>query len=201
MPRKSYKKTARKSSKKNFNEDFMPISNRITTRIVEPHNEYHNHFSKNFLIGSIVGGIMGIIINISALMWLQKLEELNCACSEHWMRNYIKYYLYIIIPMFFISLIINIYAYVSNINIYQLNDNDLFIFYKNFSGVVSLFGFANIFIVIIFINRLKEINCVCSEDIKREVYWIYNIVLAAFICLTILLILVGLPLSLMSMKR
>ena len=43
-----------------------------------------------------------------------------------------------------------------------------------FHMIISIFGFINIFIVIIFINKLKEINCVCSEDIRREVYYIYN---------------------------
>jgi hypothetical protein len=40
--------------------------------------------------------------------------------------------------------------------------------------IISIFGLINIFIVIIFINKLKELNCVCSEDIRREVYYIYN---------------------------
>lgn len=199
MPRKSSRKTVRKSSNKSL-EEFMPISSKLTTRFVAPPSESPSS-SKRILIASIVGGIIGVIINISALMWLQKLEELNCACSEHWMRNYIKYYLYVIIPMFFIGLIVNIYAYSANISINEINNNDLFIFYRTFSGIVSLFGFANIFIVIIFINRLKELNCECSEDIKREVYWVYNIVLAAIIGLTILFMLVGLPLALMSLKR
>lgn len=199
MSRKSSKKNVRKSSKKSL-EEFMPISSKLTTRLVTPPNQSPSS-SKGMLIASIVGGIIGIIINISALMWLQKLEELNCACSEHWMRNYIKYYLYVIIPIFFIGLIINIYAYFSDVSINEIHNNNLFIFYRSFAGIVSLFGFANIFIVIIFINRLKEINCECSEDIKREVYWVYNIILAAIIGLTILFMLVGLPLAFMSLRR
>ena len=105
------------------------------------------------------------------------------------------------IHMLFIGLIINIYGYFSDVSINEIHNNNLFIFYRSFAGIVSLFGFANIFSVIIFINRLKEINCECSEDIKREVYWVYNIVLAAIIGLTILFMLVGLPLALMTLRR
>lgn len=195
MPRKSSNKSARKSSKKSL-EEFMPMSSKLTTRLAAPPPN-----SKRMLIASIVGGIIGIIINVSALMWLQKLEKLNCACSEHWMRNYIKYYLYIIIPIFFIELIINVYAYVADISVKDIQNNDLIIFYKSFAGIVSIFTVANIFIVIIFINRLKELNCECSEDIKREVYWVYNIVLAAIISLAILFMLIGLPLALMTLRR
>jgi len=199
MSRKNYKKNSRKSSKKSL-EDFLPISRKLNSQFVSPPNKYQPS-NKRILIASIVGGIIGIIINISALLWLKKLEELNCACSEHWMRNYIKYYLYVIIPMFFIGLIINIYAYVTEVTISEFNNNDLIIFYRSFAGIVSLFGLANIFIVILFINRLKELNCECSEDIKREVYWVYNIVLASIIGLTILFMLIGLPLALMTLGR
>tara|TARA_B100000497_G_C7504628_1_gene307811 strand:+ start:69 stop:668 length:600 start_codon:yes stop_codon:yes gene_type:complete len=199
MPRKSSKKNFRKSSKKNL-EDFMPMSSKLTTRLVARPSQ-SSPSNKRILIASIVGSIIGIIININALIWLQKLEKIKCACSEHWMRNYIKYYLYVIIPMFFIGLIINIYAYVADVSINEIHNNDLFILYRSFAGIVSLFGFANIFIVIIFINRLKELNCECSEDIKREVYWVYNILLATIIALTILFMLVGLPLALMTLRR
>ena len=41
----------------------------------------------------------------------------------------------------------------------------------------------NVCFVIIYINKLKESNCECSEDIRREVYWIYNIVMASLICI------------------
>ncbi len=43
---------------------------------------------------------------------------------------------------------------------------------------------------IIYINKLKELNCKCSEDIRREVYWIYNIILASVICILIILMLI-----------
>jgi hypothetical protein len=56
--------------------------------------------------------------------------------------------------------------------------------------IISVFGFINIFVVIIFINKLKEINCVCSEDIRREVYYIYNTI-SLFIIAFYLLLFIG----------
>jgi hypothetical protein len=49
--------------------------------------------------------------------------------------------------------------------------------------IYVLYALINIVIAIIFINKLKELNCECSEDIRREVYWIYNIVMASLICI------------------
>ena len=83
-----------------------------------------------------------------------KLEEMNCACSEHWMRSYIKYYLYVIIPIFCIGLLINAYLYISDYSIIDLNNNDVFMFYKSF--LHSLRGLSNIntiFLVLICINQ------------------------------------------------
>ena len=203
MPRKT-KRPSKNTSKKSVKdyEDFMPASNKITSKIIAPSDKGpFNSIKKRIVIAMIVGGIIGLIINVSALTWLHKLDEMNCACSEHWMRSYIKYYLYVIIPIFCIGLLINIYLYIFDYNIVDLNNNDVFIFYKSFTNIVSSFGFANIFIVIIFINRLKEINCECSEDIKREIYWIYNIILASIIGGTLLFALISALVFFMAFKR
>ena len=78
--------------------------------------------------------------------------------------------------------------------------SSLFSFYRVFVGFVNFLGFLNIIISIIFINKLKEINCECSEDVKREVYFIYNIVLASIISITILLLLMSIPLALLKTR-
>jgi hypothetical protein len=136
----------------------------------------------------IIALIIGLTINISALMWINKLEEINCACSEHWMRTYIKYYLYVLIPLSIINAILTIYRFNS-----PTYNETFYNYYRIFTFIFGFFGFMNIFIAVIFINKLKEINCVCSEDIKREVYWIYNIILLAIISINLLLALIMLP--------
>jgi len=138
--------------------------------------------------------LISLAININAIIWITKLEKINCACSEHWMRKYIEYYLYAIIPIQVLNIIIWIGLYSTN-NIKELNfyntKNTLFRIYLSFTQIIAFFGFINIFIVIIFINRLKEINCDCSEDIKREVYYIYNIVQLSIVCMYIFFAIIG----------
>ena len=151
------------------------------------------------LLFSIISGVLGLIINIFAIMWIYKLENINCKCSNNWMRLYIKYYLLLIIPVISTTLLINVYLYFNNL-VYSDITNSLFTFYRLFAGFVTIIGLINIFISIIFINRLKEINCECSEDIKREVYYIYNIVLASLICIIILLTLMSIPLIILKFK-
>lgn len=138
---------------------------------------------------SIILLIIILLININASMWIAKLEKLNCACSDNFMRNYIKYFLFVMIPAIIVQLFVAIYMYSNNINsICMSNTMLMFVGFSRF--IFGIFYIINICIAIIYINRLKELNCECSEDIRREVYWIYNIILASIFCILIILMLI-----------
>ena len=154
------------------------------------------------ILFSIVMWIIALIINVYALVWIMKLEAIpECKCSDNWMRLYIKYFLHVYIPILIISIILYVYLYSFGLSPNDLNNNGVFVAYRMFVGIVGLFGFANMIIAIIFINKLKEINCECSEDIKREIYFIYNIVLASFMAVIILLGLIAFPIGVLSSMR
>jgi hypothetical protein len=146
----------------------------------------------NIIMVTIVLSIIILIINVNALLWINKLDTMNCACSESYMRTYIKYYLYFNIVIISIDLLLNIYLYTGNISPFELAKNPLYSIYTAIKSVFFIFSVINIVIVIIFINKLKELNCECSEDIRREVYWIYNIILVCYIGIVILLAMIGL---------
>jgi hypothetical protein len=146
---------------------------------------------RNFLILNVIIGIVILVINVYAILWIHKLDTINCACSESYMRTYIKYYLYVFIPFICIDILMSLYLLTSNTSILDLANNTLYNIYRNIRAVFSIFTIVNIVIVIIFINKLKEINCECSEDIVREVYWIYNIVLACYLLIAFLIIIVS----------
>jgi hypothetical protein len=154
---------------------------------------------KSVILFNIIGGILALVINIFAIIWIYKLENIDCKCSNNWMRLYIKYYLLIIIPIMVITLFINVYLYFNNLEYSDIKSNLLSLYFFIIGGF-NIFGFLNIIISIIFINKLKEINCDCSEDIKREVYYIYNIIMASLICLTILLLLMSIPIAILRLK-
>ena len=186
----------------NFDVENFQQKIRMTTPLSLNNSEETHGSLKSGIVLNIIGGIVAIIININALVWLNKLETIKCECSGHWMREYIKYYLYVAIPVFIINLIIYLYAFAANDCRVLLSDNNpVMSIYGGFVGIVSLFGFVNIFIAIIFINKLKEINCECSEDIKREVYWIYNIILASIILLVIIFMLISIPFVVMKHEK
>lgn len=164
--------------------------------VEEFEEEMKNKSPLTIFLYIIIGGIT-IIINYMALMWILKLEEIDCKCSDSWMRYYIKYFLYLYFIVQIILLIVNIYIYANGLPP-KIFMNGLWIYFILF---FSLFSFINIIISIIYIDQLKKLNCDCSEDIKREVYWYYNIIRVVFIIFTILLSLATMFLvSLVSLK-
>jgi len=195
MPRKSKSKSSPKSkSLKSLSPvPGSPVGVPLTTQ---------SSNQSGTILFSIVIWIIALIINVYALVWIMKLEAIpECKCSDNWMRLYIKYFLHVYIPILIISIILYVYLYLSGLAPNDLNNNGVFVAYRMFVGIVGLFGFANMIIAIVFINKLKEINCECSEDVKREIYFIYNIVLASFMAIIILLGLMAVPIAILSMRK
>jgi hypothetical protein len=173
---------SRSSDKKIITEKMSNISNNLDNL---------DKIKKGGLLGAIVGNIFGIAIAIMAYTWLVNLEKINCACSESWMRKYIKYYLTAYLALFGVSLFVNIAIYLLDMNLNEIRANPFLIIFNTLISIFNIFAIPNIIISIIFITKLKEMNCECSEDIKREVYWVYNIVLASVLALTVLMLLVA----------
>jgi hypothetical protein len=153
------------------------------------------------LIFSMIFGITALIINVNAILWVYKLEAIpECKCSDNWMRTYVKYYLLVVIPFMIVMLLIQLYLYTAGLGHNDITSS-LYTMFRMFYGLVNFVGFINIIITIIFINRLKEMNCECSEDVRREIYFIYNIILASFIGITILITLMSAPLFVASLRK
>ena len=107
-------------------------------------------------------------ISLVALTWIHKLEEISCKCSEDFKRDYIKYFLYIYIGLYTVaafSSILQLSGYRYKIN------TTLFKIFKIIFYIASL---LNSIFAIIYIYRLKEIDCKCSEDVRREIYYVLN---------------------------
>jgi hypothetical protein len=127
-------------------------------------------------------------------VWIKNLEDISCECSENWMRDYIKYFLisYFVVNIinFLLSIYINTIKNKEGLFM-SLIKYPLYIMWNVIIMVYLLFAFINIFVVISYIQKLKDVNCECSEDLKREIYWYYNIIIASIIALVILLSLIA----------
>jgi hypothetical protein len=115
-----------------------------------------------------------VVIYSLTLQWIHKLEKIKCLCSDDYKRDVIKYYLYIYLATLAITGVLGIISVFVNIS-----KNNVFNFLKPFinifRGLMSIFTLISMIMSVIYITNLKAIDCKCSEDIRREVYYIWSI--------------------------
>lgn len=130
-----------------------------------------------------------IVIYSITLRWIDKLEKTNCKCSEDYKRDYIKYYLYVYLALVGLNILFMIFF--SNANSKILKSFKPLIMAKKY--IMPIFTIINMIFSIMYITKLKELDCKCSEDIIREVYYYWNIIMIAITAITLLfpLIIVG----------
>jgi len=181
-----------KSSSKRGNKNSKPLKSLSKTvqkqfqSTVNPIPVEEANKDGSFISVLVIAGIIDIVviaINFFALMWIHHLEEIACKCSENWKRDYIKYFLYVFFGMVIARMIVFAVTGQTLLQQNMLLTSIMLIYYA--------FSIVNIFVSIIYINELKNINCECSEDVRREVYFYYNIVRLALFGIMMLLLLGG----------
>ncbi len=116
----------------------------------------------------IIASSVPVVISILFLQWILKMENIKCSCSVDWKREYIKHYIFLYLFALGVNLLSNIYNIINN-----KNPNVLLHYFNVLMGLLTI---INIIISIIYINELKNNRCLCSEDIRREIYYYFNII-------------------------
>jgi hypothetical protein len=116
-------------------------------------------------LATIVGSLIGIVLLAVTYTFMDKLEKIGCACAEHPYRKFVKIYpmvaiVYLLITMF-------------------IHPRDLG---KSFIPVFAIAKLIYIITTIVFfilaliyVRYLKTVKCQCSEDVRREVLYIWSI--------------------------
>lgn len=141
------------------------------------------------LSGAILSTLMfafSIGISIMVLTWIDKLEKTACKCSEDFKREYIKYYLYSYIALYTLMYLITMYMIFYDMTVVKYSF--VMVFVSIFKYIVPVFAIINTIFSIMYIWKLKEIDCKCSEDIRREIYYVLNWINVGFLGLTIVLV-------------
>lgn len=190
---KSRSRSVSNRSKQNKNAKSMKnLSSTVqkqfqsTVNPIPVEQQLQDNNDNNLISVLVIAGIIDIIIiiiNVFALMWIHHLEEIACVCSENWKRDYIKYFLYAFFVMLILRILVFLFTGQSILRQNMLLTSIMFLYYA--------FSIVNIFVSIIYISELKNTNCTCSEDVRREVYFYYNIVRLALFGIMLLLVLGG----------
>lgn len=127
----------------------------------------YNKYSDLLLIFTVY--IINIILYFITFSWIVLLEKNKCECSKNWKRDFIKYYIMLMI-LFIISY--GIYEIMSANKL--INNYDfIFDFLRNLM-LISEIGFVAI--VFIYIRNLIKNRCKCSESPNRDISLFYSTV-------------------------
>ena len=186
MAKSSRSRSSLKSSVRK--PDLNDFTNMATSKAVNNMKQYLAFFT----VVIVVLSLFSIIINFLALLWIQKLDNIpDCTCSEDWKRKYIKYFLYAYFIILTISIFMNVYLLISNETMESLKSSYMYHIYNAITFIFGIFGVFNLFVSIYYINDLKNTHCECSEDIRREIYYYYNIIRLCLMILFIILTLIA----------
>ena len=116
---------------------------------------------------TIVQNLLGIACLGAIFTYLNKLETIGCACAEHPYRKFIRGYTIFAILFLLITLVVPVKDLVGSLG-------QMVFMWLNVAFVLaSLIYFV---LVIIYARYLTKAKCACSEDIRRDVMYIYSIV-------------------------
>ena len=132
--------------------------------------------TKFFWTLQIMALSISLLVNLSMITWIQKLEKIECECSEDWKRQFILYAAYFFAILSIITFVMNVIYFVSNKTAFKVNEY--------VSGLLVFFNLVNLMISIIYVYNLRNNECKCSEDIRRDYVYYYNwarLILLAFV--------------------
>tara|TARA_B110000003_G_scaffold270599_1_gene303341 strand:- start:6 stop:527 length:522 start_codon:yes stop_codon:yes gene_type:complete len=116
-----------------------------------------------FIIIYLITFTFIIILHHSMYTWTEELEKNGCECSDLWHRNVIHWVALILL----ITIGINVVFLIANIKSNVFN---------GFRILVSILQICYIVFIFDYITKLKELECKCSEDWKREYGYISSII-------------------------
>ncbi len=121
-----------------------------------------------------------IFLSVWLWLWIQKLESTGCECSKEWRRNFLKIYFIGIVIVNIMSLI------------YFLVYSDSFIERIPFLSILlMILNIVYTIVAIQYSRNLKMIKCECSDELRRDVLFIWGMINAISYGIIIFMALVG----------
>jgi len=119
---------------------------------------------------TFITGSLGIFLLILTYTYIDKLEKIGCACADHPYRNFIKKYCLFAIAFILLSIL---FPPALAGRVLGLGLGTVYMLVKVLFGIASIVFFV---LALIYVRYLMREKCKCSEDIRREVLYVWSIV-------------------------
>ena len=119
---------------------------------------------------TIANSFLGIFFLLLAYTYINKLEKIGCACAEMKNRKFLKNFALFGAVYLFVTMMISPSAAVA-----MFGETGSFV-YWGISLLFVLFSLVFYVLALLYVRKLIKEKCECSEDVRREVLYIYSIV-------------------------
>ena len=126
---------------------------------------------------------LGIFLLLMIYTYIDKLEKTGCDCSESPYRSFIKNF-----PIFAVLYLVLTMALPAGVAISMFGTSGAMI-YMLIRAVFFVMFFVFFVLVIVYVRNLIKAKCECSEDIRREVMYIYAILEVVLLSLSVVFVL------------
>lgn len=160
---------------KNYAKDLKSNVDKLNSRVSRTVRNYVH--APMIVLAIVVLTFLAISFN-----YIRKLEETGCECSKDWKRDYIFWYL--VASIFFWVLYIAVLAFGDDWGL--MTSIPMIVFRTLFT--IATIGF--VVISLLYVHRLKEEKCKCSESAGRVVLQIvswYHVVIWGFALLSLIM--------------
>jgi hypothetical protein len=147
-------------------------------------NQNPNQKYNSTAIKSVLIFIMLLTIGLYSYMlnYIFKLESTGCECAKDWRRDYIQYYLMLLIVYVVVQICV-------------LTMGDLAAVIRmnmHLTAIMLVLGILFVVFTLQYVHRLKKIKCKCSEDTARNVLQLVAIIDAVIFSIGALHLIIGL---------
>lgn len=120
-------------------------------------------------IAGIIGRFIGIILLFTTYMYIDKLEKMGCACADHPYRKFIKGYSIFAIIYLAITMFLPTKAVAKALGPAGLT---MFLMLEILYTIATIVFFV---LALIYVRYLMKEKCKCSEDIRRDILYVWSI--------------------------
>ena len=132
---------------------------------------------------AIAISFLGIFLLLMIYTYIDKLEKTGCECSESPYRSFIKNF-----PIFAVVYLVLTMALSAGAAISMFGSAGAMIYMLIRAAFFVMF-FVFFVLVIVYVRNLITMKCECSEDIRREVMYIYAILEVVLLSLSVVFVL------------
>jgi len=132
---------------------------------------------------AIAISFLGIFLLLMIYTYIDKLEKTGCECSESPYRSFIKNF-----PIFAVLYLVLTMALSAGAAISMFGSAGAMIYMLIRAAFFVMF-FVFFVLVIVYVRNLITMKCECSEDIRREVMYIYAILEVVLLSLSVVFVL------------